>query len=134
MNGNPVTLHCPETPEFYFEDYGQGQLVNGRAHIQLDSVLAKNVVISEQHPLRVYIQLEDNDSCLGVIVKNKTGSGFDVVELNGGRSNTPFQYHIICNVKDQMENGKVNHLQDLRFEPGPAKPATAAGTTGTKPN
>ena len=25
MNGNKVTLHCPETPEIYFQDYGEGQ-------------------------------------------------------------------------------------------------------------
>jgi hypothetical protein len=126
-----VTLHCSETPEFYFEDYGQGQLVNGKAHIDIDPNLAKNIVISDKHPLRVFIQLEDNETCMGVIVKNKTGTGFDVVELNGGTSSTPFQWHIICNVKDQVESGRVNHLENLRFEPGPVTQPTAAGT---KPN
>jgi len=120
LSGQKVLLHCPETPEFYYEDYGEGQLVNGKAHIDLDPILAKNVAISEKHPLRVFIQLEDNETCKGVIVKNKTGSGFDVVELNGGTSNTPFEWHVVCNVKDAVDNKTINHVQDLRFEKAPA--------------
>jgi hypothetical protein len=125
-NNNMVVMHCPETPEFYFEDYGQGQLVNGRAHIDIDPNLVKNVVINEKHPLRVYIQLEENEHCMGVIVKNKSGTGFDVVELGGGTSNTPFQWHIVCNVADHEENGRINHTADLRFEPAPVLEKTAA--------
>jgi hypothetical protein len=127
-SGNMVVMHCPETPEFYFEDYGQGQLVNGRAHIDIDPILVKNVVISDKHPLRVFIQLENNEQCMGVIVKNKTGTGFDVVELGGGTSNTPFMWHIVCNVADHEENGRINHTADLRFEPSPVPVPTAVTT------
>jgi hypothetical protein len=122
LHGTKVNLHCPETPEFYFEDYGEGTLSGGKTHIDLDPVLAKNVAINTKHPLRVFIQLYDNENCKGVVVKNTTATGFDVVELGGGTSDTPFQWHIICNVKDEVEaNGQVNHLQDIRFEPA-AKP------------
>ena len=31
--GGNVRLACPESPEIMFEDYGEGQLVNGKAHI-----------------------------------------------------------------------------------------------------
>jgi hypothetical protein len=103
-----------------FEDYGYGQLVNGRTHIDLDPIFAKNVAINEKHPLRVFIQLEDNEFCKGVVVKNKTALGFDVVELDGGTSNTPFSYHVICNMKDAVcPNGAISKFQDLRFEPAP---------------
>jgi hypothetical protein len=119
LNNKLVTLHCPETPEFYFQDYGQGQLVNGRAHIELDPILAKNVVINEKHPLRAFVQLEGN--CNGVYITNKTATGFDVIELNGGTSNVSFQWSVTCNVADHEENGKTNHTQDLRFEPGPVQ-------------
>jgi len=128
LNGKYVVMHCPETPEFYFQDYGQGQLVNGFVHINLDPVLAKNVAINEKHPLRVFIQLEDNENCKGVIVKNKTAAGFDVVELNGGASNTPFQYEVICNVADaEMPSGVMSKFQDLRFEPTPENPKIING-------
>ncbi len=117
LQDKQVTLHAPETPEFYFQDYGQGQLLNGKVHITIDPILAKNVTISDKHPLRVFVQLEGD--CKGVYVTNKTTTGFDVVELNGGTSNTPFQWSITCNVADAMIGTRLSKFADLRFEPGP---------------
>lgn len=118
LNGDRVTLHCTEGPEILFEDYGQGTLVNGRAHVEIDPILVKNIVVNDQHPLRVYIQLEGD--CNGVYVTNKTGHSFDVVELAGGASNTPFQYHVVANRADeQLPNGRISKNADLRFEPAP---------------
>jgi hypothetical protein len=119
LNGKPATLHAPETPEFYFQDFGQGALVNGKAHIELDPIFAKNVVISDKHPLRVFIQLEGDENCKGVVVKNKTATGFDVVELSGGTSNATFQWFVTCNVADAKIGNRVSRFSDLRFEPGP---------------
>ncbi len=117
-NGDYKVLHCPETPEFYFMDYGEGKLVNGVAHITLDPILAKNVTINDKHPLRVYIQLEGD--CNGVYVTNKTAMGFDVVELQHGTSNSPFQWNVVCNVADVvLPSGKIAKNADLRFEPAP---------------
>ncbi|TND09224.1 MAG: hypothetical protein FD123_1627 [Bacteroidetes bacterium] len=120
-NGQYRVLHCPETPEYYFMDYGQGKLVNGKAHIDLDPILAKNVAINEKHPLRVYIQIEDDENCKGVVVKNKTTGGFDVVEMQGGNSNATFQWQIVCNVADAtLPNGRQAKFSDARFELAPA--------------
>jgi hypothetical protein len=131
--GNYRVLHCPETPEFYFQDYGQSQLVNGTVHVEIDELLAKNVIINEKHPLRVFIQLEGNENCKGVVVKNKTAKGFDVVELMGGNSNTVFQYQIICNVADAiLPNGDSQKCADLRFEPAPLNKETVLLKTATK--
>lgn len=116
MEDKRVNLYCPEAPEILFQDYGQGQLINGKSHINLDPVFAKNVVINEKHPLRVFIQLENNENCKGVVVKNKNASGFDVVELDGGISNTPFQYTVVCNRADEvMQKGRVARYSDARF-------------------
>lgn len=110
-------MHAPETPEAYFSDYGESKLVNGRAHIDLDPIFAKNVRINEKHPLRVYIQVEGD---CGVYVTNKTETGFDVIELYGGVSNTPFQWNVICNMRDAiMPSGELSKFEDLRFEPAP---------------
>jgi hypothetical protein len=51
-------MFCPEMPEIFFMDVGQGQLQNGRAYITLDPIFAKNIVVNSQNPLRVIIQLE----------------------------------------------------------------------------
>lgn len=118
LNGERVVLHCTETPEILFEDYGQSQLSNGSAHIEIDPIIAKNIVVNEKHPLRVYIQLEDN--CNGVFVTNKTGNSFDVIELGSGTSNAKFQYHIIGNRADEvLPNGRISKNADARFEPAP---------------
>lgn len=117
-NGNFVCMHAPETPEAYFEDYGEGQLINGKVHIELDPNFAKNIRINEKHPLRVFVQLYGN--CNGVYITNTTETGFDVIELNGGNSNTHFQYHVICNMRDAvMPTGVISKFEDLRFEPAP---------------
>jgi trimeric autotransporter adhesin len=127
INGERVTLHCTEAPEIYFEDYGQGQLINGSVHIEIDPTIAKNIVVNDKHPLRVYIQLEDN--CNGVYVTNKTGSSFDVIELASGQSNAKFQYHIVGNRADEvLPNGRISKNADMRFEPAPKNKETREAT------
>lgn len=135
LNGNLVTLTCPEAPEILFEDYGVGQLVNGKAHVDLDPIFAKNVTINEKHPLRVFIQLEGE--CNGVYVTNKTATGFDVIELNGGKSNVKFVYHVVANRADEVdENGNIlSRYADIRFGPGmpPMKPIFVESKTKEAP-
>ena len=131
--GERVNLYCPEAPEIYFQDYGEGQLVNGRAHIELDPDFAINVTINEKHPLRVFIQLEDD--CNGVYVTNKTKTGFDVIELNGGSSNAKFIWTVTANRADEVdENGNIiSKYADVRFAPAPG-PLESVETKETKAN
>jgi trimeric autotransporter adhesin len=120
IDGERVVLHCTEAPEIYFEDYGQGQLIEGKTHIIIDPIITKNIIVNDKHPLRVYIQLEGD--CNGVFVTNKRSDSFDVIELASGKSNVPFQYHIIGNRADEvMENGRVSKNADTRFELAPIK-------------
>jgi len=92
-------MFAPEAPEVLFEDYGTGELVAGRAHIEFDPIYAANVTISRDHPVRVFIQVEGD--CNGVFVTNKTSTGFDVVELARGTSNTAFSWHAVANRADE---------------------------------
>jgi hypothetical protein len=88
--GNQL-LYCQESPEVWFEDIGEGKLVNGECHIELDSIYLDVTVIDEEHPMHVFIQLEGE--CEDVyVVKGETG--FTVKEKNGGRSNTSFSYRV----------------------------------------
>jgi hypothetical protein len=127
-----VVLHAPETPEIYFEDYGEAHLDQGYAHVELDPILMANVVVNDKHPLRVFVQLEDNEFSRGVVVKNKTDHGFDVVELDGGASDMPFQWHIVCNRADEVfQNGRISRNADTRFEVAPLPIETATSTQVT---
>lgn len=132
LDGNRVALSCPEAPENLFQDYGSGQLANGRAHIELDPILSKNIVVDATHPLRVFVQLEGD--CNGVYVTNKSAIGFDVVELMNGISNTSFTWTVTANRADEvLPDGSVARYSEERFAPAPGPVAkTAQGTRNTK--
>ncbi len=118
LQGNRVALSCPEAPENLFQDYGSGQLVNGRARIALDPILSKNIIVDAAHPLRVFVQLEGD--CQGVYVTNKSAEGFDVVELMGGASNTAFSWTVTANRADEvLPDGSVARYSVERFAPAP---------------
>ena len=132
LSGNRVALSCPEAPENLFQDQGSGQLVNGRAHITIDPILAKNVVVNEAHPLRVFVQLEGD--CNGVYVTNKSATSFDVVELNSGTSNTSFSYMLSANRADEVNpDGTIAHYSAERFPLAPGPLEHALHGTITKP-
>ena len=90
-------LFAPECPEPFFEDFGQGKLTNGHCHIELDPLFLDCIKTGANHPMKVFVQL--NDDCNGVYVK--VGStGFDVYELHHGTSNAAFTYRVVANRKD----------------------------------
>jgi hypothetical protein len=96
-SGGRRILFAPESPEPYFEDFGQGYLENGHARVNLDKLYLDCIKTDATHPLKVFIQL--NDDCNGVYVKSN-GTGFDVYELQNGQSNASFTYRVIGNRKD----------------------------------
>jgi hypothetical protein len=122
MNGadDRRIMFCPESPEIVFQDHGSGQLVNGRATIHLDPVFSRNIVVNEQHPLRVYIQLEGD--CNGVYVTSKTKDGFEVIELKGGASNAAFSWFVSANRADYIHpvtNELISKHEGVRFPLAP---------------
>ncbi len=118
-NDTKKTMFASEAPEVLFEDYGTGQLVNGTATIQIDPIFSKNIHVSNEKPLKVFIQLEGD--CNGVYVTNKSANGFTVKELQGGTSNVSFSWHIVANRADEMVNGERTVYQSLRFPDAPDK-------------
>jgi hypothetical protein len=77
--------------------------VNGQATIQLDPLFLETVVIDNTHPMRVFIQMEDESEEVYV---TKGTTSFVVKERNNGHSNAAFSYRIIA---------KRVHFQDHRF-------------------
>ena len=96
-NGEYRGVSCQESPEVWFEDFGEGQLVNGRTHIELEPLFLQTVTISDKHPMKVFIQLND-ENCKGTAVK-RGATGFDVIELESGTSNASFSYRIVAKRK-----------------------------------
>jgi hypothetical protein len=96
-NGTAVRLYAEESAENWFSDYGEGQLSDGQTHVELDPVFLQTVTIDDRHPMKVFLQVEGD--CHGVYVANKTPTGFNVVELEGGKSNVLFSYRVVCKRK-----------------------------------
>jgi len=89
-------LFAPEMPEAFFEDCGEGQLSSGHCRVNLEKLFSDCITVNTEHPLRVFVQLEDD--CKGVYV-NKDATGFDVRELQGGMSNARFSWRVLARWK-----------------------------------
>lgn len=128
--GENRLLFCTEAPEVLFQDFGTGELVNGTAHIDLEGLLTKVIRVDAKHPMKVFIQLEGE--CNGVYVTNKSARGFDVKELQGGKSNVPFTWQIVASRADEvLPDGTVLPYSDRRFPVGPGPLPVQEASTAT---
>jgi hypothetical protein len=74
------------------EDFGEAQLVNGRAEVPLESKFASTI-----DPMRSYLVfITPLGDCHGLYVATRSASGFAVRELMNGRGNVGFQYRIVA--------------------------------------
>ncbi len=114
-NDKQRIMYAPEAPEVLLQDFGVGTLVNGTAEIIIDPILAKNIHVDTQHPLKVFVTLEGD--CNGIYVTNKSKLGFTVKELQNGRSNIDFSWQIVASRADDKDSSgrSISNYQDLRF-------------------
>ena len=128
-----VTMNSVMAPENLMQDYGQGQLANGQVIIQLDPNFAKNILVNENHVLKVFVQLEGE--CNGVYVTNKSGTSFEVKELANGNSNVKFSYTVIGVRADEVftsaEGTKTSSYLG-RFRPAPEAKRMELMSKGTE--
>ncbi|MEI6767051.1 MAG: hypothetical protein WCM76_15575, partial [Bacteroidota bacterium] len=75
-----ILLTCPESPEYWYQDFGSGVAVNGTAHIELDPILTDVAVIDANNPVRAYIQTRSATPRPVSVVP--TSTGFDVFVKN----------------------------------------------------
>lgn len=86
----------------WVEDFGEGQLQNGRCNIDLDPLFLETVTIDDANPMKVFIT-PDDPVCKGVAVI-RGEAGFEVVELHDGVGNSPFVYRVVAKRKGFEEN------------------------------
>jgi hypothetical protein len=100
-------MHCQESPENWFEDFGEGRLVNGRCHIALDPLFMETVAIDEQNPMKVFVEL--GRRCRGVFVERGL-TDFDVIEQDDGTSTVPFCYRVVAKRKG-VESKRLDYCK-----------------------
>jgi len=126
-NHGRVTLTCPESPEYWYQDYGTVTMVNGKAHVELDPILVDIIVVDENNPLKVFCQVNIPDAN-DVAVVNKTANGFDIIERNGGTHSGEIDYQIIAKPKTNFGQGRFIQAPGpgfLKAENDPAKAKAA---------
>jgi hypothetical protein len=94
-DGTQRVLHCMESPEHWFEDFGTAKLKGGRAVVRLDADFAK---VIKRGDYRVFVTPEGD--CRGLYIRNRSAGTFEARELAGGRSNVAFSYRIVGRRKD----------------------------------
>lgn len=89
-------LYAQESPEVWFEDFGEGRFTGGRAHIDLDPLFLETVTITSEHPMTVFVQLTSGEP-VPVVVEKGT-SGFDL-RIQDARSAATFDYRVVAKRK-----------------------------------
>lgn len=114
-NHGRIMLTCPESPEYWYIDYGTVHLVSGKAHVDLDPILADIIVVDNDNPIRVFCTPVNMTDFNGVSVMNQTAVGFDLVELNSGNHSGNLYYQLVVKPKTNFGEGRFPQ------GPGPAE-------------
>jgi len=91
-DGRRVKLYSMESPENWFEDFGHAQLRGGAATVSLEPTFADTVNTEVDY----HVFLTPNGDCKGLYVARKTMTGFEVRELQGGKSSVAFDYRVVA--------------------------------------
>ena len=94
-DGTHRVLYSLESPESWFEDFGEGTLVDGKAEVKIDADFAAVVKAGGYH-----IFVTPYGDSRGLYVTNRSAAGFEVREQQGGTSNLRFSYRIVAKRKD----------------------------------
>ena len=117
-DGSQRLLHCMESPEHWFEDFGSAKLKRGRVMIELDKDFAKVVKLAGYH-----VFLTPEGDCQGLYVRSKRGKVFEVRETQGGTSNVKFSYCIVGKRKDIKAHQRFEKVDKSRMTfVGPRRP------------
>jgi hypothetical protein len=93
--GKHKLLYCVESPEAWFEDFGDARLQHGSAKVSLSRDFADLISRSAYH-----VFLSPYGACNGLYITKKSRTGFVVREANGGMSSVRFSFRIVAKRKD----------------------------------
>jgi hypothetical protein len=115
-DGTHRLLYCMESPDCWFEDFGEGALAKGQADVALDPDFAA-VVEAE----RYHVFLTPHGDCRGLYVAQRSPTGFTVCEQQGGRSSVTFSYRVAARRKDLKAERLAKFDEPVPEPPDPNK-------------
>jgi hypothetical protein len=93
-DGSQRLVCAIESPEAWFEDFGEASLVKGKAHVALDPDFARTVDVRRYH-----VFLTPYGENAGLYVARRTRNGFDVAERKPGKSDLRFSWRVVSRPK-----------------------------------
>jgi hypothetical protein len=111
------------------EDVGGGQLVGGRAVVQIDAAFADT--IDSRRPYRIF--LTPQGDCNGLYVAEKNPGRFVVRELHAGRSSIAFDYRIVAKPADD-DGSRLAAVPLVTPAQGPRTPSPEHVATPLSPD
>jgi hypothetical protein len=112
-DGTLRRLHSLEVAEAFYEDVGQGSLINGIGVVTLDADFAA-LVRTDSYQIFLTAYGDNN----GLYVNGQTASGFDVREARGGTSSIGFGYRLLA----RPRGAASQRLDRVTVPPPPAQP------------
>jgi hypothetical protein len=109
-----VAVYSMASPQNWFEDFGSGRLESGVGAIAFEPSFAQTVNTESDY----HVFLTPEGECHGLYVSNKSASGFEVHEVDGGHSNVAFSYRIVAlrrgyeNVRLEDETAMMKKMKD----------------------
>jgi hypothetical protein len=85
-----IVFKCVESPKVTVEDWGIAELKNGKAFVGFSEEFV--ALMSDKAEYAVFLTPEGE--CNGLYVSKKEFYGFEVKELNNGKSNIRFSWHV----------------------------------------
>jgi hypothetical protein len=99
-DGSERLLYSMLSPDSACEDFGRGELVEGRAHVELDPDFAAMLRIGEDSDYHIFLTPEGDSN--GLYVSSRSAAGFEVREQQGGASSLTFSYRVVAKRKDEQ--------------------------------
>ncbi len=90
-DGSHRLVYSMESPETWFEDFGEAKLVRGKARVKISPDFAA-IVDTKAY----YVFLTPHGDSAGLFVAARRSGDFDVREQGGGASSLSFSYRIVA--------------------------------------
>src|SRR6266542_321091 len=94
-DGSHRLLYCQESPEPWFEDFGEARLINGKAEVKLDQDYA---AVVDTVKYEVFVTPYDAN-VKGLAVAARRRDAFEVQGLGGGASSGSLGYRVVAKRK-----------------------------------
>jgi hypothetical protein len=98
-DGTQHLAYSIESPEAWLEDFGEASLLNGKAHVALETYFKQTIDARRYH-----VFLTPYGDNAGLYVSRRTKGGFDVAERKPGKSNVRFSWRVVAKPKDTKQD------------------------------